>query len=134
MRAFHIIILIGCGVILAAAFVFEAGEIELRLLGWKWPMHCILYHTFGVKCAFCGMSRSFIALADGNFQKAWQYHRLGPILFCFILLQIPYRIWALAIYPKKAVPVVRKFLLLLGTAVLIAVFFNWLFYLGGHLL
>ena len=134
MRAFHIITLIGCAAILAAAFVFEAGEIELRLFGWKWPMHCILYHTFGVKCAFCGMSRSFVAMADGNFQKAWQYHLLGPILFCFILLQIPYRIWVLTIYPKKAAPAIRRLGLLLGAVVLIVIFVNWLFYLGGCLL
>lgn len=134
MRAFHIIILIGCAAILAAAFVFEAGEIQLRLFGWKWPLHCVLYHTFGIKCAFCGMSRSFVAMADGNFQKAWQYHRLGAALFVFILLQIPYRIWSLIIYPKKINRAVQKPLLLFGTAVLIAIFVNWLFYIGGRLL
>ena len=80
------------------------------------------------------MSRSFVAMADGNFQKAWQYHRLGPILFGFILLQIPYRIWALIIYPKKINRTVQKPLLLFGTAVLIAIFVNWLFYIGGRLL
>ena len=134
MRAFHITILIGCGAILLTAFVFEAGELELRLLGWKWPMHCVLYHTFGIKCAFCGMSRSFIAMAGSQFQQAWHYHRLGAVLFAFILLQIPYRIWALIIYPKKAAGIIRKPLLLSGIVILIAIFANWLFYLGGRLL
>ena len=120
--------------ILAASFAFEANELGLYLFGWKWPMHCVLYHTFGIKCAFCGMSRSFAAMADGNFQQGWNYHRLGSILFGFILLQIPYRIWALTVYPKKVAPVIRRSLSLLGVAVLIAVFVNWLFYIGGRLL
>lgn len=134
MRAFHIIILIGCVAILVAAFVFETDELGLRFFGWKWPVHCVLYHTFGIKCAFCGMSRSFVAMAGGELQKAWHYHRLGAILFAFILLQIPYRIWALMIYPKRVARTIRKPLLLSGIVILIAIFTNWLFYLGGQLL
>ena len=131
---FHIIILIGCVAVLAASFIFETDEVGLYLFGWKWPLHCVLYHTFGVKCAFCGMSRSFTAMADGNFQKAWHYHYLGAAFFVFILLQIPYRIWSLAIFPKKPNMAIQKPLLMFGTAILIAVFVNWLFYLGGQLL
>lgn len=134
LRAFHIIILIVCAAILVAAFVFEMDALGLRLFGWKWPVHCALYHTFGIKCAFCGMSRSFIAMAGGEVQKAWGYHRLGAAFFAFILLQIPYRIRALMIYPKRVARAVRKPLLLSGIGILIAIFANWLFYLGGQLL
>jgi len=134
LRAFHIIILIGFAAVLVAAFVFEAGEVELCLFGWKWPVHCVLYHTFGIKCAFCGMSRSFISMAEADFQKAWHFHRIGAILFIFIFLQIPYRIWSLAIYPKRPARAVQKPLLFFGIAILIAIFANWLFYLGERLL
>ena len=120
--------------ILAAAFAFETNELGLYLFGWKWPMHCVLYHTFGVKCAFCGMSRSFTAMADGNFQQGWHWHRLGAALFVFILLQVPYRIWSLVIYPKKVNRATQKPLLLFGIAILITIFVNWLFYLGERLL
>jgi hypothetical protein len=97
-------------------------------------MHCVLYHTFGIKCAFCGMSRSFAAMADGDFQKAWHCHWLGTILFVFILIQIPYRIWSLVIYPKRPNKAIQKTLLLLSVVILIAIFVNWLFYLGGRLI
>ena len=47
------------------------------------PGSCVLRSVFGVDCPTCGLTRSFIALADGEFARAFAFHRLGPLLFIF---------------------------------------------------
>ncbi len=130
----NLVILIICVAILAGAFVFEVEELGLWLFGIKWPIHCFLYHTFGIKCALCGLSRSFCALADGDLLQAFQLHPLGPVLFFFTVFQVPYRLYALAIRPKRINAKMRKTHAIFAAVVLVAILINWLFYLGGRLL
>jgi hypothetical protein len=60
-----------------------------------------------------------------------KFHAIGPAIFAFICLQIPYRIWSIIIRPRQ----VNKKLVRVNAAVLIiilaAVFINWVIYLGG---
>jgi hypothetical protein len=37
------------------------------------------------------MTRSFVAVGHRDLEAALRYHRLGPFLYAFVLLQIPYR-------------------------------------------
>jgi hypothetical protein len=80
------------------------------------------------------MTRSVSALGHGELSKAMEYHVLGPMVFCFIIIQIPYRIWALAKMPKPVTKTIRKTHAVLAAVVVVAVFINWLVYLGGRLL
>ena len=50
---------------------------------------------FGVSCPGCGLRRSFIYLAHGDWDASWQSHRLGWLLAAMVALQIPYRIHGL---------------------------------------
>ena len=78
---FNAIILFVCIAIMVGAFVFTLDEMGLYLFGLKWPLHCLLNHFFGIKCALCGMTRSFTAIAGGDLAGAFAYHRLGAVLF-----------------------------------------------------
>jgi hypothetical protein len=49
-----------------------------------------------VSCPGCGLTRSFIHLADLQWAAAWQMHRLGWLLFFATLVQVPYRLLALS--------------------------------------
>jgi len=131
---FNVIILFACVAITVGAFAFTLDEMGLYLFGLEWPLHCMLDHFFGVRCAFCGMTRSFTAMADGDLAGAFSYHRLGPALFVLVVFQIPYRIWALATSPKKISKRFRRIHAGLVALVLTAVMVNWLVYLGGRLL
>jgi len=130
----HIIILILCVIILAASLLFRVNEAELYLFGFKWPLRCFLYHTFGIKCALCGLTRSVCSLAHGNFQQAINFHLLGPAIFALICFQLPYRIYALIIRPKRVNRKIMRINSLFAVTVLIAIFVNWLVYLGGLIL
>jgi hypothetical protein len=133
-KVHHIIILIVCVVVLTASFLFEANDTELYLFGFKWPMQCFLHRTFDIKCSLCGLTRSFNSLAHGNLQRAAGFHILGPAMFAFICLQIPYRIYALKIHPGKMNGKLIKINTTLTIMLLAAIFINWLIYLGGLVL
>jgi len=126
--------LLGCASILAAGFLLDVDEAGVYLLGWKWPLHCFLAHNFGVNCALCGMTRSIAAMGQGNFKAAWGFHHLGPAVFLFIILQLPYRMWALCVYPR-GVPRIVYTAAVTGALLLVAaIMLNWLFYLVGSFL
>ena len=133
MPLFHTIILFLCIAIIAAASIFRIDVLGLYFFGFKWPMHCLLHSVFDVKCAFCGMTHSFIAVAHGDLTAALQYHFLGPVLFGFIVFQIPYRIWALMISPRRVNIKIRKAHNYFAGIILAAILVNWLIYLGERL-
>jgi hypothetical protein len=130
----HIIILILCVVILTASLLFRVSEAELYLFGFKSPLRCFLYHTVGIKCALCGLTRSVCSLAHGNFRQALNFHLFGPAIFALISFQIPYRIYALIIHPKKMNRKLIKIHLSLAVTISILIIVNWLVYLGGLIL
>ena len=133
-KVYHIIILLVCVAILIVSLLFSVNEVDLYLFGFKWPLHCFLYETFGIKCALCGLTRSVCSLAHGNFLTSLRFHLLGPAIFAFICLQVPYRIWALAVWPRKPSKKIMKIGLGIGVLIIVAIIVNWLVYLGGLVL
>jgi hypothetical protein len=132
-KAYHIIILSICIATIAACYAFTLNDIGVHFFGIKWPLHCFLKHTFGISCAFCGMTRSFTSLAHGQLNQAINFHPLGPVLFTFIALQIPYRIWALIKFPKRISPILRKLNKYALALTIIAILINWLYHLPADL-
>ncbi|UCD50129.1 MAG: DUF2752 domain-containing protein [Phycisphaerales bacterium] len=130
----HVTVLLFCSTILACAAALTPGEEGLTLLGYRWPFYCRLHETLGIKCALCGMSRSFCALAHGDAEGGLQFHRLGPLVFVLFCLQIPYRLYALAIRSRPVHTKLVRFHIGLVTLASAAVFVNWIVYLGGLLL
>jgi len=111
----------------------QANELGVSIFGFKWQIHCVSKHLLGIRCALCGMTHSFCAMGHGRLAEAFGCHRLGPLLFCFILFQIPYRIFAIAIKPRKR-SLLKKANAYFAVAVGIAIIVNWLVYLGGRLI
>lgn len=53
-----------------------------RSWGYSVPLlTCPIRHLTGIPCPTCGMTRSFIAVAQGDLYQAVTYHLFGPILF-----------------------------------------------------
>ena len=132
--AFHTIVMLLCAAAMAGAFLLRIDGQGLSLFGYSWPLHCRLYETFGVKCALCGLSRSFSALAHGDIGAGFRFHPLGPAVFVLFGLEIVYRVYALATSGGRVRDKLSRMhaglIILVSTAVLV----NWLFYLGGLLL
>ena len=122
-----------CTAAVVGLHFIDVDQLGLQFFGFKWPLHCALKHTFGIKCALCGITHSFCATARGEMASAFGYHRLGPVLFGFIILEIVYRMWAIIISPKKVGLRMRKMHVGLIAVIIIAIFVNWVIYLGGRL-
>jgi hypothetical protein len=73
-----------------------AGAAFLWFLRWA-PLHqdgsiaglpspCGFYHLTGYPCPLCGLTRSWVCCAQGDWSQAAFWHPLGPLLFCLALL------------------------------------------------
>lgn len=93
------------------------------LSGWPLPHSCFSRAALGVPCPGCGLTRSFIYLARGDWQNAWREHRLGWLLAAIVALQFPYRAWALANSGRRALSPSFATGLAIVVAILLAV--NW---------
>jgi hypothetical protein len=133
-KVHHTIILLFCVMVVIGSMLLGLNENELYLFGFKWPLRCFLYDTFCIKCSLCGLTRSFCALAHGSFFASLRSHLLGPAIFGFICVQIPYRIWALTLRPAKPNKKIMKIGLGIGVLIIVALLINWLIYLGGLVL
>ena len=95
-RKHHLRVLILCAavVVLALSLQTRADQrVEFAWLsGFPLPETCVSRKLFDVECAGCGLTRSFIALADGDFGRAFRFNRTGWLLACGLLIQFPYRL------------------------------------------
>ena len=73
--------------------VDREGQVVVPLLRMTVPMSCSFRRLVGHDCPGCGLTRSFISLAHGHWQAAWQYNPAGPLWFGLVLSQLPYRWW-----------------------------------------
>ncbi|AFM24199.1 DUF2752 domain-containing protein [Desulfomonile tiedjei] len=97
----HLLLLCMALAILVAAFccrIEPEGIVSfgLPVIGLHIPLAdgCLSRKILGVSCPGCGLTRSFVAVAHGQFRLAMEYNAVGPALFMLCVLQIPYRIWA----------------------------------------
>jgi hypothetical protein len=81
------------------AFLLEEGpdgRVAVRgFPGVPLPQICASRSLLGLKCPGCGLTRSIIHLARGDWRTSWRNHRLGGLIALVIALQIPYRLLAL---------------------------------------
>lgn len=82
---------------IAAAFVWRAAY----GLGGSDPI-CWLRGWVGIECPFCGMTRSFVAVAGGDLAGAVHMHPGGPLLAAFMLVSLA---WIAAAWIRRTPPV-----------------------------
>ncbi|MGN6136919.1 MAG: DUF2752 domain-containing protein [Aureliella sp.] len=84
--------LVGSLLCLTLAASMAVGESRrVYLLGWSSPLPetCLTYSRFGVDCPGCGLTRTFVHMAHGQFAEAWRLSPVGCFMFAFACLQIP---------------------------------------------
>lgn len=67
------------------------GHVVLPLINRPLPPLCQMKLLTGLDCPGCGLTRSFIALAHGQFAESFRFNPAGPLWFAFLALQIPYQ-------------------------------------------
>jgi hypothetical protein len=117
---------LACGIIaLAVAMIVRKdGHAAFALLpGVPIPSTCPSQTIFGVDCPGCGLTRSFICFAHGDWHGAWSHNRVGWLLALTVVLQIPYRLVALLGHNRR--PLGRRVPELLGIVLIVALIGNW---------
>jgi len=132
-KVFHFIVLVLCVFAMAVSLLLKHEGQALQLFGTGWPLSCTLYQTFGIKCALCGLTRSFCSMARGELFAAIHFHPIGPAVFIFVCLQIPYRI-KLLLSVKREQGKLKRAGVYAVFGLSAAVLMNWLIYLGGFVL
>ncbi len=133
-RYVHLLILAACLTVVIMAFILPPDRVIANRLGLRWHVYCFLDNLFGLKCASCTLARSFSACAQGQLSKAFKHDSLGPLIFLYLIVQIPYRLWSLVKAPKRLPRSVIR--IQAGCTVLIValIIIDWLFTLGRKVL
>ena len=93
------------------------------LPNWPIPSTCPSQVIFHVDCPGCGLTRSFIFLAHGDWHNAFVRNRAGWLLALAVVLQIPYRLIALC--GRNRQPLGQRVPKLFGTVLIVALIGNW---------
>lgn len=85
--------------VVVLSFMLQRVDGEQVALRWL-PQHplpptCFFRSFFDADCPGCGLTRSFILLAQGDFAASFHMHHLGWLLALMVLLQFPYRLASL---------------------------------------
>ena len=120
-------LVIACAVVALAFLLHELpdGRVAVRgLPQFPLPADLRIAGTLGLRCPGCGLTRSIIHLAEGDWQASWHDHRLGGLLAIVIAFQVPYRLYALR-RPER--PLLSSFwLTAFGYALIAILVVNWL--------
>jgi hypothetical protein len=72
------------------------------------PWRCPLLTLTGIPCPGCGLTRSFVAIARGEWGEAVSYHLLGPIFFAGCIVLSAYLILEIVTQRRFKIPGWRR--------------------------
>ena len=119
-------------IIIALSLILKPGtqqDDRVTIFGFKTPVICMHRLIFNKPCAGCGLTRSFVSFAHGDFEAAYNYHRLGIPLFILVLFQIPIRIYLLKTGLKGYTKFIKKLIFYPAVIVIFALLINWIVYI-----
>ncbi len=109
---YHVMILVGSLVVLLLSFLLNFNQHTVHIRGLNHmalPDVCFFKMATGWDCPFCGLTRSFVAIAHGQPHEAFKYHRLCFLALFIVVGQLPYRV-ALICHPGIADLIVMRWL------------------------
>jgi len=110
LRAVAILIVLSVVAVSAAHLIFGFTS----LLADSYPTICPFRNITGLKCPGCGIAHGFLALAQGDFLRAWNYNVLSVPLFFLIALYASKPQWVLTIFSKVNLKFVLLAVILFG--------------------
>ena len=116
--------------VLVLSFLMKTVGDELVVLpGAEFPMpqSCTWRMLFGVDCPGCGLTRALIAISAGQWWKAWNLNPASFVVYLFIAVQVPWRLYQLGRLWRGQRPWFSPWLLLPLLVVLLALVTQWLF-------
>ncbi len=79
-------------IIIVLAFSFDLNpDAHVESGGLALPSVCWFRNMTGMNCPGCGLTRGFVAIAEGNLKAAWDFNPASWLWFGVIAAQIPWR-------------------------------------------
>ncbi len=123
----HWVVLAACLAILLGALILTPSNGQLRLGPITLPGLCMLRETTGIPCPGCGLTRSLVAAVRGDWSSSFAFHRLGPVLFAYLILQAAYRaVWIGVPAARRVSRLPGRLLDLSLIPLAVLVFLNWI--------
>jgi hypothetical protein len=128
-RSRHRMMLVAATIVVILSVLFNVRDgqrVEIRFLpNIPMPETCWSHSLFGVKCPGCGLTRSIVYLAHGDWEASWKMHRVGLVMALAILAQFPYCI--VGLWCKKDYPLGRTFASIVAWTLIALLIGNWLY-------
>ena len=91
------------------------------------PHFCLIDKLFSVECPFCGTTRAFCELANGNIDKALTLNFSSLLVALFFILQIPLRL--ISLLKESLLIKINLLSEYLGGIILLLIITSWVIYL-----
>ena len=104
------------------------GGSQVYMPGMTTPMPetCSTKMMFGMNCPGCGLTRGFIAISDGDLNRAWFFNPASWIVYAFVAIQIPWHAWQASRVVRGLKPVESNWFYLAPLLVGGAILSQWL--------
>lgn len=121
---------------LAGAFLIQPGTDEhLRFMDVRLPPMCAFRVQTGIDCPGCGLTRSWVFLAHGDWTTSLARHRLGWLFMAYAALQgLRHGSWLLFAKARHTIDRWGKWLDRAFFLLCAALFLNWFAILWPHLI
>lgn len=96
----HVVIGAMALAVVVASTILTPSDSAVHLFGWQLPPLCMFKAWTGMDCPGCGLTRSFTYMGHGALHEAFDRHRLGPLLYVFVGLQVPWRAWKISVLAR----------------------------------
>ena len=85
------------GIIVCSLVMTVEGPTTVRFPGMPFtmPESCMSRRAWGIDCPGCGLTRSFISMSHLQFGNAFSFNPAGPLVYLFVLWQIPWHVFQL---------------------------------------
>ena len=123
-----IFMLMSAAVILCSWVMSSEGQTIVRFPGVpiQMPEACMSRRMWNMDCPGCGLTRSFISMSHGRFGNAFSFNPAGPIVYLFVLIQIPWHGYQLFRLLKLRRPVESGWLFVPLYGMSAAILIQWL--------
>ena len=132
--SYHLVALAVAITVIVLSFVMRSvGQEMVFLPGASFPLppSCTAQQVFGIDCPGCGLTRSFISISAGEWQRAWNFNRVSFLVYLFVVGQIPWRLYQLSRIMRDRFPVFSPWLFTPLFVICCLLLFNWVLKLSG---
>jgi len=88
------------------------------------PHYCLIDKVTGIECPFCGTTRAFCELSNGNLYDAIKFNRASILVALFFIIQIPLRMLSIiGITESEKINTISKYF---SQITLTLIILNWI--------